>query len=77
LQVAESLGDEGAKRGGLDGAYASRVRTHFPALADQAVVSGTSPLSIVLVGRWAVPSELGIYTIDFRGWDRCSRSKTR
>ncbi|WGS18496.1 MULTISPECIES: hypothetical protein [unclassified Bradyrhizobium] len=37
--------------------------THALALADQAVVSGTSPLSTVLVGRYTQPSQLGIYTI--------------
>lgn len=37
--------------------------THFLALADQAVVSGASLLSMVLVGRFTVPSQLGIYTI--------------
>jgi O-antigen/teichoic acid export membrane protein len=37
--------------------------THFLALADQAVVSGTSLLSTVLVGRFTVPSQLGIYAI--------------
>ena len=33
------------------------------ALADKAVVSGTSLLSIVLVARWTVPSELGRLTL--------------
>ena len=37
--------------------------THVVALADQAIVSGTSFLTIVLVGRWTVPSELGVYSI--------------
>jgi O-antigen/teichoic acid export membrane protein len=65
LHVAESSGsDEEAKRGG---AWATLTRvifgTHFLALADQAVVSGASLLSTVLVGRFTVPSELGIYTI--------------
>lgn len=64
LHVAESSGDQGAKRGGP---WAALMRvvfgTHFLALADQAVVSGTSLLSTVLVGRWTVPSELGVYTI--------------
>jgi len=64
LHVAESSGDEGAKRGGPWTALMRVVfGTHFLALADQAVVSGASLLSTVLVGRWAVPSELGIYTI--------------
>ncbi|MGA2494106.1 MAG: hypothetical protein ABSF67_14335 [Roseiarcus sp.] len=36
---------------------------HSLALADQAVVSGASLLSTVAVGRWTLPSELGIYTI--------------
>ncbi|PDT76868.1 hypothetical protein CO675_14715 [Bradyrhizobium sp. C9] len=37
--------------------------THALALADQAVVSGTSLLSTVLVGRFTQPSQLGIYAI--------------
>lgn len=37
--------------------------THALTLADQAVVSGTSLLSTVLVGRCAQPSQLGVYTI--------------
>ena len=64
LHVAESSGNEGAKRGGPWTALMRVVfGTHFLALADQAVVSGTSLLSMVLVGRWTAPSELGIYTI--------------
>jgi hypothetical protein len=58
LHVAESSGDEGAKRGGPWTALMRVVfGTHFLALADQAVVSGASLLSTVLVGRWAEPSE--------------------
>jgi O-antigen/teichoic acid export membrane protein len=64
LYVTEQSGDEEAKRGG---AWAALTRvvfgTHFLALADQAVVSGTTLLSTVLVGRFTVPSQLGIYTI--------------
>jgi O-antigen/teichoic acid export membrane protein len=64
LHVAEECGDQGAKRGG---AWAAITRfafgTHMLALADQAVVSGTSLLSTVLVGRGTAPRELGIYTI--------------
>jgi O-antigen/teichoic acid export membrane protein len=64
LHVAESSGGQDAKRGGP---WAALMRvvfgTHFLALADQAVVSGTSLLSTVLVGRFTVPSQLGIYTI--------------
>lgn len=64
LHVAESSGDKGAKRGGPLAALTRIVfGTHFLALVDQAVVSGTSLLSTVLVGRWTVPSELGVYTI--------------
>ncbi|WP_456660573.1 hypothetical protein [Bradyrhizobium sp. JR3.5] len=37
--------------------------THALALADQAVVSGTSLMSTVLVGRFTQPSQLGIYAI--------------
>jgi len=36
---------------------------HALSLADQVVVSGTSLLSLVLVGRFTRPSQLGIYTI--------------
>lgn len=64
LHVAESSGEQGAKRGGRWSVLAQIVfGTHFLALADQAVVSGTSLLSTVLVGRWTVPSQLGVYTI--------------
>jgi O-antigen/teichoic acid export membrane protein len=64
LLVAESSGDQGAKRGGPWTALMRVVfGTHFLALADQAVVSGTTLLSTVLVGRFTVPSQLGIYTI--------------
>lgn len=59
--VLESFGSRGAT------ARAAIVRvvfgTHVLALADQAVVSGTSLLSMVLVGRATQPSQLGIYTI--------------
>src|SRR5438105_2895107 len=33
------------------------------AVADQAVVSGTSFLTTVLIGRWCGPGELGIYSL--------------
>jgi O-antigen/teichoic acid export membrane protein len=36
---------------------------HVVALSDQAVVSGTSFLTTVLVGRWVQPSGLGAYSI--------------
>ena len=61
LHVAGSSADQGAKRGGP---WAALMRvafgTHVLALADKAVVSGTSLLSIVLVARWTVPSELDL-----------------
>jgi O-antigen/teichoic acid export membrane protein len=64
LTVVESAGDQDTRRGG---AWAAMTRflfgTHFLALADQAVVSGTSFLSTVLVGRWTVPGQLRVYTI--------------
>jgi O-antigen/teichoic acid export membrane protein len=64
LHVTEQSGEEETKRGGAWSALARVVLgTHFLALADQAVVSGTSLLSTVLVGRFTVPSQLGIYTI--------------
>ncbi len=64
LHVVESPACQGEKRGGLWAVVARVVfGTHMLALADQAVVSGTSLLSTVLVGRWTVPSELGIYSI--------------
>jgi O-antigen/teichoic acid export membrane protein len=64
LLVAEPSGGQEAKRGGPWAAFMRIVfGTHFLALADQAVVSGTSLLSTVLVGRFTVPSQLGIYTI--------------
>ena len=37
--------------------------THALALVDQAVFSGTSFLTTVLVGRWTSPGELGVYSI--------------
>ena len=36
---------------------------HLLAVLDQVVVSGTAFLSIVLVGRWSGPSELGRYKV--------------
>src|SRR2546421_5004120 len=64
LKLHESSGNEGAKRGAPWTALMRVVfGTHFRAWGDQAVVSGTSLLSTVLVGRWTAPSELGIYTI--------------
>jgi O-antigen/teichoic acid export membrane protein len=64
LLVGEPSVDQGAKRGGPWTAVMRVVfGTHFLALADQAVVSGTSLLSTVLVGRFTAPSQLGIYTI--------------
>src|SRR5258708_28119098 len=37
--------------------------TRMIALADQAVVSGTSFLTTVLIGRFTYPSQLGIYVL--------------
>jgi O-antigen/teichoic acid export membrane protein len=39
------------------------AQTHFLALADQAVVSGASFLTTVVIARWTFPSELGLYSI--------------
>lgn len=36
---------------------------HVVAVADQAIVSGTSFLALILVGRWSSASELGIYAL--------------
>jgi len=36
---------------------------HAIALADQAIVSGTSFLTLILIGRWTNPSQLGLYSI--------------
>jgi O-antigen/teichoic acid export membrane protein len=36
---------------------------HFLPLADQAVVSGTSLLTTLLIARWSNPTELGIYVV--------------
>lgn len=38
-------------------------QTHTLALADQAIVSGASFLTTVLIARWTFPSELGLYSI--------------
>ena len=65
--VDSSEGKDGTTEGTRRGRWAAVTRvvfgTHFLALADQAVVSGTSLVSSALVGRWTVPSELGIYSI--------------
>ena len=37
--------------------------THVSALFDQAVVSGASFLTMILIGRWTNPVELGLYAI--------------
>jgi O-antigen/teichoic acid export membrane protein len=37
--------------------------THVPALADQAVVSGTSFVATVMIGRWTHAGELGAYAV--------------
>jgi O-antigen/teichoic acid export membrane protein len=37
-------------------------QTHTLALADQAIVSGASFLTTVLIARWTFPSELGLYS---------------
>jgi O-antigen/teichoic acid export membrane protein/tRNA A-37 threonylcarbamoyl transferase component Bud32 len=64
LHVVDPAAGQDTMPGGAWGAIASFVfGTHFLALMDQAVVSGTSLLSTVLVGRFTVPSQLGIYTI--------------
>jgi len=39
------------------------VRTRALALADQAVVSGTNFLTTIMIARWALPDELGIYAM--------------
>src|SRR5215469_6166014 len=36
---------------------------HAMALADQFVISGTSFVSAVMIGRWCLPSELGVYSM--------------
>lgn len=38
-------------------------KAHVMALADQVVISGTSFVSTVLIGRWCLPSELGVYSM--------------
>src|ERR1700720_4048432 len=64
LHVVNPAAGQGTTPVGASGAIARFVfGTHFLALVDQAVVSGTSLLSTVLVGRFTVPSQLGIYTI--------------
>jgi hypothetical protein len=37
--------------------------TRAPAVADQAVVSGTSFLTTAMIARWALPDDLGIYAM--------------
>jgi hypothetical protein len=54
---ARNAADLGRRSCGL------RFGTHVLALADKAVVSGTSLLSIVLVARRTMPSELGRLTL--------------
>jgi O-antigen/teichoic acid export membrane protein len=38
-------------------------QTHILALADQAVVSAASFLTTVVIARWTIPNELGLYSI--------------
>jgi O-antigen/teichoic acid export membrane protein len=50
-------------RDGEAGRVGKTLRTHFLALADQAVVSGVSFLTLILVSHWTSSSQLGIYSI--------------
>ena len=45
------------------GRWLAVASTRGLALADQAVVSGTSFLTTVMIARWAYPNELGIYAM--------------
>lgn len=63
LHAIESLNSQDRDRGGWAAIVRIMSGTHVLALMDQAVVSGTTFLSTVLVGRWSGPSQLGIYTI--------------
>src|SRR5437764_4086324 len=64
LRVLESSGDQDTERSGL---WAAIVRfvfgRHCLPLVDQAIVSGASFASMVIVARWTVPTQLGIYSI--------------
>lgn len=39
--------------------------SHFLALLDQAVISGLAFVTVIMVGRWTNPAELGLYAIGF------------
>jgi O-antigen/teichoic acid export membrane protein len=60
----------GTTQGEIRGTWGSLLRsawgtwqTHALALADQAVVSGASFLTTVVIARWTPPSELGVYSL--------------
>jgi O-antigen/teichoic acid export membrane protein len=67
LNVVEPSAEQGTKHTRrwptLMGLMGIVFGAHSLALADQLIVSGASLLSTVIVGRWTMPSELGIYTI--------------
>lgn len=66
-ETADSLAEASATRTKKEKPWgewlASFSRTHALALADQAVVSGASFATTVLVGRWTSASQLGFYAI--------------
>ena len=45
--------------------FATDSGNHALALMDHAVVSGTSFLTTILIGRWCGASELGVYSLGF------------
>jgi O-antigen/teichoic acid export membrane protein len=52
-----------ALTGALETGRSKTVRTHVIALADQAVVSGASFVTFIMVSHWSSPSHLGVYSI--------------
>jgi O-antigen/teichoic acid export membrane protein len=52
-----------ALTGALEAGRSKTLRTHVLALADQAVVSGASFLTFIMVSHWTTPGELGFYSI--------------
>src|ERR1700680_2955699 len=61
--AADASTGRAERRGGWPGLLRLLSGIHFLALADQAVVSATSFLTTVLVGRYTDPSQLGAYAI--------------
>jgi O-antigen/teichoic acid export membrane protein/tRNA A-37 threonylcarbamoyl transferase component Bud32 len=62
-QRTPAAADGVSKRQGQEGGLGASLRAHILALADQGLVSATSFLTTVIVGRSTQPSELGLFAI--------------